>query len=265
MLRAQRLREIVRRTEVQGSIRAAELARELGVDVSTVRRDLAHLGRTGLVERARGGALRAEPGRTIDIPYDLKRSVELDAKTAIGKAAAERVRVGETILIDSGSTTFQMLPWLRQRRGITVVTNDLHIAHWLARVPGVRLIVTGGILLDGVYTLVGPQALAALEELHVDHTFLGADAIDREAGITNVNMVEVAVKRAMIAAATRTSVLADSTKFEHRALARVAGLDEVTEIITDDRLPPGTRSRYRELPITFVRLAAAGGTRSESA
>jgi len=124
VLRAQRLREIVRRTEVQGSIRAVELARELGVDVSTVRRDLAHLGRTGLVERARGGALRAEPGRTIDIPYDLKRSVELDAKTAIGKAAAERVRVGETILIDSGSTTFQMLPWLRQRRGITVGEYD---------------------------------------------------------------------------------------------------------------------------------------------
>lgn len=131
--------------------------------------------------------------------------------------------------------------------------------------PHIRLIVTGGILLGGVYTLVGPQALAALEELHVDHTFLGADAIDREAGITNVNIVEVAVKRAMIVAATCTSVLADSTKFEHRALARVAGLDEVTGIISDDRLPAGIRLRYRGLPITFVRLAAAGGARPESA
>lgn len=262
MLREQRQREIVRRVEQEGSVTASRIAHDLGVDVSTIRRDLERLDRSGLVERARGGAIRSSVERIVDVPYDLKRSVELEAKVAIARAASLRIDHGQTILLDSGSTTFQLVPWLRHHRGITVVTNDLHIAHTLANRPGIRLVLAGGLLLESVYTLVGPQTIAALAELHVDHAFLGADAIDDHAGITNVNLVEVAVKRAMMAAAERTTVLADSTKFGKRALAHVAALEEIDEVITDDRVPAEVRERYAGLPMTYVPIgrSVANGT-----
>jgi DeoR family transcriptional regulator of aga operon len=254
VLKAQRQREILRLVADRGSVQIADVAARLGVDASTIRRDLAQLGRAGLVERARGGALAGEAGAAVDIPYDMKRSVEIAAKRAIGEAAAAVVRDGETILLDSGSTTLQMVPWLRDR-SLTVVTNDLQIAMQLARLPRIRLVVTGGVLLETVFTLVGPQTLAALAELHVDRAFLGADAIDREAGITNINLVEVPVKRAMLAAAAAATVLADATKFERRALARVAGLHEIAGIITDDRVPAAVRAHYAGVAITYVPLA----------
>lgn len=264
MLKAQRQREILRLVADRGSVQIAEVAALLGVDASTIRRDLAQLGRAGLVERARGGALAGQASAAVDIPYDMKRSVEIGAKRAIGEAAAALVRDRETILLDSGSTTLQMVPWLRDR-SLTVVTNDLQIAMQLARLPRIRLVVTGGALLETVFTLVGPQTLAALAELHVDHAFLGADAIDREAGITNINLVEVPVKRAMLAAATQATVLADSTKFDRCALARVAGLHEIAGIITDDRVPAAVRARFADVTITYVPLDGAPSAAAHAA
>ena len=110
MLRAYRQREIVRRVADVGFIQVAELSRQLRVDPSTVRRDLAALARAGLLERARGGALRAAPDQAADLPYDLKRGIAAEAKAAIGRAAAGLVADGQTILLDSGSTTRQMVP-----------------------------------------------------------------------------------------------------------------------------------------------------------
>jgi DeoR/GlpR family transcriptional regulator of sugar metabolism len=113
----------------------------------------------------------------------------------------------------------------------------------LAESPGIQLALTGGILLESVYTLVGPRTVEELRGLYVDRAFLGADAIHHEAGITNVTFVEVEVKRAMIAAA-REVIVADSSKFEHRALASVCGLDNVDVIVTGDRLDPEIRGLY---------------------
>ena len=254
MLRAYRQREILRQISEEGFIQVADLSRRLRVDASTVRRDLAALARAGLVERARGGALRADPGDVVDIPYDVKRGVAREAKAAIGRVAAGLVRRGQTILLDSGSTTRAIVPWLRGLH-VTVVTNDLEIAHNVARQRGNRLIVLGGALIETVFTLVGPQTIAELAELHVDQAFLGADAIDLDAGITNVNVVEVAVKRAMVAAASRTTVLADSSKFDRQALARVVDLAEVDAIVTDDGMADLVRQRYRALNLVWAPLA----------
>ncbi len=156
-----------------------------------------------------------------DIPYEVKRIERTPEKQAIGDYAASLVQDGEAVLLDSGSTTFRIARALRQRKNLSVVTNDLNVAMCLADSPGVQLVVTGGILLESVYTLVGPRTVEELRGLHVDRAFLGADAIDHDAGITNVTFVEVEVKRAMIDAAHQVVVVADSSKFEHRALAPV--------------------------------------------
>ncbi len=106
-----------------------------------------------------------------------------------------------------------------------MITNDLRIAKYVAGLPETRLLVTGGELLGSVFTLVGEHAITFLGDYTANWAFLGADAIDPVAGITNMNTLEVPLKRAMITAAAATIVVADSSKLGRRALARIAGAE----------------------------------------
>ena len=151
---------------------------------------------------------------------------------------------GDWLVLDSGSTTYALAQAIGDRRDLTVATNDLRIAYHLAAGGGVRLLVTGGQLINSVFTLVGPGALANLSDLHVDWAFLGADAVEVEAGVTNVNTAEVPIKQAMMAAATRKVLLADHSKFGRRALATVVATDAFDVIVTDSALAPRSRHDY---------------------
>lgn len=244
MLPAQRQARIVQQLQEHGFVEIAELSATLGADRSTVRRDLEQLAGKGLARRTRGGALPGPASGLADIPYEVKRIEHTPEKQAIGEAAAARIRDGEAVLLDSGSTTYQIARALRQASDISVVTNDLNVAMCLADSPGVRLVVTGGFLLESVYTLVGPRTVEEFRAVHVDRAFLGADAIHHKAGITNVTFVEVEAKQAMINAAGEVVVVADSSKFEHHALAQICGLDEIDLILTDDGLDPAVKALY---------------------
>ncbi|WP_255660086.1 DeoR/GlpR family DNA-binding transcription regulator [Nocardia spumae] len=238
-----RRREIMHRLVTDGYVEAKALADELGVDASTIRRDLDALERAGQAQRTHGGA-RPTPGATAKLPYTMKEGERRTEKAAIAAAAARRVHDGDTVILDSGSTTYEVARALRQHANLTVITNDLRIATFIAETPGVRLLVTGGELLGSVYTLVGERAIAFLSDYTADWAFLGADAVDIDAGITNMNTLEVPLKRAMIAAAAHAVVVADSSKFGRRALAKVAGLDEITRVMTDSELPPDIARQF---------------------
>lgn len=241
---AERRQEILEQIRAHGYTIAAELSAALHVDNSTIRRDLQRLERAGLIRRTHGGALLADPAETIDTPYEVRRGQHATAKAAIGAAAAALVDNGQTVLIDNGSTTYEVAAALRDHRGLTIVTNDLMVA-MCVRSQGVHQVhLTGGLLLDTVYTLVGPSATQSIEGLHVDWAFLGAEGVHPTAGITNINVVEIPVKQAMIAAAERVVVVADSSKLGRRSLASVCSLDEVHTIITDDSFPHQERSAY---------------------
>ncbi|WP_347957511.1 DeoR/GlpR family DNA-binding transcription regulator [Gordonia aichiensis] len=235
MIADDRRREILRRLQIDNYVEAAALSRELGVDASTIRRDLDALARSGQAERTHGGArIAAAPS---DIPYAVKESERRQEKVAIARAAAADVRDGQTVILDSGSTTYQIALELRHKQGLTIITNDLRIGKYTATLPNVRLLVTGGELLGSVYTLVGERAVDFLSDYSADWAFLGADAIDPTAGITNTNTLEIPIKRAMIRAAAASIVVADSSKFGSRALAKVAAIEEVGQIITDRAQP----------------------------
>ena len=249
----ERRREIVRRMYLAGYVGARELASSLGVDASTIRRDLDALARAGLVERTHGGA-RAPAGAN-DVPYAIKARERQEAKTAIGHAAASLVRDGDSLMLDSGSTVYEVAVALQDRRDLTVIANDLRIAHLVADIPSVRLLVPGGEQLSLNYALVADYAESFVRELRVEWAFIGADAIDVATGITNTNTLEVPLKQAMIASARTALVVADSSKFGHRALVRVADLDQVHRIITDDDLPPDVAALYGER-LLLVPLAA---------
>lgn len=245
MRTGQRRREILRQLFLTGYVEAKELSLRLGVDSSTIRRDLEILARDGHLQRTHGGA-RALPG-AVDVPYAVKERERTAAKDAIAAAACRLVSDGDSVMLDSGSTTYQLAVALASRRDLTIVTNDVHIGHRVADYPGIRLLLTGGELLSSTYTLFGERAATFIEDLRVDWTFLGADAIDVSAGITNTNTLEIRLKRAMIAAGRSVVVLADSSKFGRHALVRVAGLREVDQIVTDESLPEEVAAAYGEL------------------
>ncbi|MGW6425091.1 DeoR/GlpR family DNA-binding transcription regulator [Nocardia sp. NPDC055053] len=245
LLASTRRGEILNRLTADGYVEAKELARELDVDVSTIRRDLDLLDRDGQVQRTHGGA-RAIPGATADLPYAQKVGVHLKEKAAIAHVAASSIRDGDTVVLDSGSTTYEVAVALRHREHLTVITNDLRIAEYVAGLHRFRLLVAGGEVLGSVYTLIGDRTVDFLRDYGADWAVLGADAVDALAGITNTNTLEISVKRAMVAVARSTMVVADSSKFGHRALARVVGLHEVDLLITDSGLDEGEGEAFGE-------------------
>ncbi|MGW4338588.1 DeoR/GlpR family DNA-binding transcription regulator [Rhodococcus koreensis] len=238
--------EILQRLHVDGYVEAKVLSRELGVDASTIRRDLDALVRSGNAERTHGGA-RPITGASTEIPYSVKETERQQEKAAIAHLAAQQVMDGQTVILDSGSTTYRVALELRHKTDLTIITNDLRIGKYVATIPAVRLLVTGGELLGSVFTLVGERAVDFLSDYSADWAFLGADAIDTKAGITNTNTLEVPLKRAIISAAAQTVVVVDSSKFGHRTLAKVAGIDEVDMIVTDSRLTPDQGEPYGDI------------------
>lgn len=246
MRSSDRRRTLLERVRAEGHADASALARDLGVDGSTIRRDLALLANAGVVRRTRGGVLPNDPADIIDVPYEIRRGQRKDAKDAVAAAAAALVQNGETVILDNGSTTHQVALELRHKQNLTVITNDLLIGLVVARQPSHRLHMTGGVLLNSQYTLAGPQAVASFDNLHADWLFMGAEGIHPESGITNINVVEIPTKHAMIAAADKVVFVADSSKFGRRAFATVCRLSEATILLTDDGLPPDQRPAYGE-------------------
>lgn len=237
----QRREEILGRVQRHGYVSVRQLAQDYQVDSSTIRRDLDTMAELGLIVRSHGGAaLPAEPAET---PYNVKVGKNVAQKRAIARVVAEIVPHGSSLLIDSGSTTLAVAQALRGHREMTVITNDLRVAAELANQGDVRLIVPGGEVLPAVYSLASERAVDLIKEFHVDYALMGADAVDPQ-GITNTNSNEVSMKRAMLSAADNVLVVADSSKFGHTALVRIAGFDDVDLIVTDDGLDEESASAY---------------------
>jgi DeoR family transcriptional regulator, aga operon transcriptional repressor len=250
MRTGQRRREILQRLLSDGHVRASDLSDRFGVNGSTIRRDLEALAQDGYLHRTHGGATLV-PG-AVDIPYSYKLAERLEEKRAIAREAYTLVRPGDAVILDSGSTTYELALLLRTVPDLTLVTNDVRIARVVADFPMVRLLVTGGEQLSSTYTLVGDRAVQFVEEMRVDTTFLGADAVTAADGVTNTNAVEVPLKRAMIRAGHRVVALADSSKFDRVALMRVCSLDELDLLITVegvDELEDGDGGQVRRAPL----------------
>lgn len=248
-----RREDILRRIQREGYVSGSRLSEEFDVDPSTIRRDLYALSRVGLVSRSHGGAsMRTE---AMEIPYDVKIEERVPQKRAIGQATSTLIGHGASAVIDSGSTTLEVARALRSHRGLTVITDDLRVGAELANQGDVRLIVTGGEVMLSTYTLAGEGAAGTIRQYHVDVAVLGADAVD-PGGITLTNNFEGPVKCAMIDCADRVIVVADSSKFGHRALVRIATLAEIDLIVTDDGFDPALADQY-PIEILRVPLAAA--------
>jgi DeoR/GlpR family transcriptional regulator of sugar metabolism len=240
---AQRRQEILRAVR-SGSTHVTELAVNFGVSEMTVRRDLRELAREGKVERVRGGAVNAgwEP------PFEQTAVQRLGAKDRVGAAAGRLLEDGQTVMVDIGTTTLQAARHLHGR-DMTVVTTSLAVYEELATDPVVELVLPGGIVRRNYRSLVGVLAEDSLRQLKADVLFLGTSGVDAELAVWDTTMVEVPIKRAMIAAADRVVLLADAEKFSMSGIVRVCEAGAIDHIVTDDALPDAARAAIDEAGI----------------
>lgn len=237
MLPAERQEMIVQYVNENDFISFAELMGILQVSKPTIVRDLIKLEKLNLIVRTYGGARSINKGTRFEPRHVIKETQAIAEKRKIASLAFDKfIHPGETVLLDSGSTTFLLAKKLRSIKNLTVITNDIKIAMLLCDNEEIELVVLGGQRRKGVYSLTGPLTENALQNLNVDKTFLGMDAIDVERGITNSNIEETNLKKMMIDLATETILLLDSSKFQTVAFSKIANLNVLDVIITDDKL-----------------------------
>ncbi len=233
MFTTERRERVLAQLRHDGRVEVSALARELDVSEDTVRRDLRALAAAGHLQKTHGGAVTLDPAR---MSWSTREHVSVEAKRAIGAAAAQLVRPDQTIVLDAGSTVLSLAHALliaRQVRPLTVVTNSLDVAVALDPDPDVTVHVTGGEWDRHSRFLIGPAAVAGVNRYRADWAFLGTCALDPEAGATSVDARDAAVKTAMADSAQQVAVLADRTKLNTTSTHRVLAPGAIDVLVTD--------------------------------
>jgi DeoR family fructose operon transcriptional repressor len=252
MFPEQRRKQLLEYLAGNGIADVHELAKDLGVSPATIRRDLTSLEKAGRIKRTHGGAVMPYFSLAFEPVHNVKAGVLVEEKRAIAREAAQIVKDGEVVALDSGSTTLCLALELKHKRGLTIVTNDLNVARELCDVPTHEVVVIGGRVRPHLYNLVGPFAEQVLSAIRANHVFLGADAIDLHDGITNANLDEVPIKQRMIAAGANRVLLADHSKFGRVSFAKVADVETFDRIITDWQVTNDTLEAFDRLGTTLV-------------
>jgi DeoR family transcriptional regulator, aga operon transcriptional repressor len=235
-------------------VRISQLAEDFGVSVVTIRADLDYLGERKLVRRVRGGASQLAPEPHAEPSFELSLGSSALEKAAIANAAAQIVRSGESIVIDSGTTTTFLTKALVARRelcDLVVFTNSMTIAHELEpAIPRFSVILTGGTLRPAQHALVDPLAGRILDQIHANIVFLSCNGMHPESGATNISLSDAEVKQRMLRAASRCILLADSSKLGRIELVPICGVADIDLLITGEQADPAQVLALREQGLT---------------
>lgn len=227
-----REKTIVRLLAEEPLLSINEIGERLGVSVVTARSDLDALAEKGYLVRTRGGALPAFHPDII-----ARRQTEVETKRRIARAAADLVEDGDSIMIESGTTTALVARYLLGKRSVKVVTDSTLLLPYVRANPMVSLEVVGGIFRAATESMTGPVTVAQLRQYHVRIAFIGSDGFSCRYGLTT-NFVEAAeVTRTMAEHCDTTVLLADSSKYGKRGFTRYMALAEVNRLITDTGMP----------------------------
>ena len=236
LLLEERRRRICELLREDGRVTVDSLASRFGISQVTIRADLSLLELAGALTRTHGGAVATPEA---DQSLNVKQLQHHAEKVRIAEAAAGLICDGETIILDSGTTTAEIARRIRtlDLKSINVITNALNIAALLVDVPAVRLIMPGGILRRESNSLSGPMAEAALANLQADRLYLGADSLDPGIGVMTPHLAEAELNAEMIRISRQVVVVADSSKLRRRNISLIAKVEQINVLITDRAAP----------------------------
>lgn len=234
MLAIERRREILDRLKVDGKVIVSELARGFEVTEETIRRDLDRLEREGLVSKTYGGAV-AKQTSTLDLPYNVRESVNVHQKQQIAQRVADLISDGERLMLDSSSTALYVVRKLKDKKNLTIITNSVKILIELADKSDWTVLSTGGVLKQNALSLNGSSAEKMIRSYHVDTAICSSKGVDFFLGVTDSNENDSLIKKAMFDCAERRILAVDAEKFDKKSFVRVCECDDLDWIVTDEK------------------------------
>ncbi|OOC63969.1 DeoR/GlpR family DNA-binding transcription regulator [Paenibacillus ihbetae] len=231
-----RRQKILHQLELEGKVKVHALAMQLDVSAETVRRDLDRLEKEGRLRKVYGGAVKSRSGQ-IEPSFLSRSQTHTEEKAAIGKLAASLVKDGETILLDNGTTTIEVMRYLQDRAHVTVITHSVPILNLAMEIFQGKIIFIGGNMDRTKQAATGPLTEMLLEQFKVNKAFISVGGISLTDGITDYDLDEAYISRKMLERAEEGIVLADHSKLGVTTFSKLAGLEDISMIITDPGCP----------------------------
>lgn len=251
LLAESRRMKIMEWIQEEGSVRVRNLADAFSVTEATIRQDLEKLEIENLIVREHGGAyLKSVPQQVRALA--LHHLVNMDEKRRIGRAAAMLVNNGDTVILDSGSTTTEIANNLLSLTDLNVITNALNIALILGASPNIAVHMTGGHFKPPTLSLTGEKAAEYFNGIYAGKLFLATAAISFEAGLTYPSMADLHVKKAMVKAASHVYLVADSTKIGRNSFSSIGGLELIHTLITDSGISDADRRAFEKAGVEVM-------------
>ncbi|MBE6886757.1 MAG: DeoR/GlpR transcriptional regulator [Oscillospiraceae bacterium] len=241
----QRRQAILDLLDKRGKVRVTDLSRMFELSEVTIRNDLSELEATGRLERVHGGAVSTNKSY-FNMSFHERITRYETEKQNIAKAAAAMINPNDTLMINSGTTTFFIAQELKTLKSLTVVTNSVVIAHELTPIPGFNVILLGGNFNPQYQFTYGEDALSQLRRYKTDKLILSADGVDSQLGLTTHHYQEADVSRAMLDRVNQSIVVADFTKIGRENFAHIAGIDRVDRLITNTSADPEELERIAD-------------------
>ncbi|WP_172370105.1 DeoR/GlpR family DNA-binding transcription regulator [Sporosarcina jiandibaonis] len=244
MLPAERQAEVLKYIQRKKAVKTEDLSKHFDVHEATIRRDLTYLEQEKKIKRTHGGVILNE--EVFSEPhFDERESSFFEEKGRIGEKAASFINDGDSIILDSGTTTKQIAEAIKNRRNLTVITNDIHIAALLTR-SSIKVIVTGGVLFPENFILNGEITNQTLLNLNVTKAFIATPALHPEKGLTHFDDALISAKKSMIRAAKEIFVVTDHSKLGKLSLFTFGEMAKINHIITDDKISEEMESALKE-------------------
>ncbi len=251
MLASQRRQRILDLIKEDGNAKVSDLSRIFRISEVTIRQDLARLEDDGLIMREHGGAfLKSLPSQVQS--FSFQHTENMDKKARIGRKASEYIDEGDTIILDSGTTTTEVAKCLVDHKNLTVVTNAVNVPLIIGGQPGITVLLTSGEFKAPTLSLTGQKAAEFFQNVHVDKLFLATAGITLRAGLTYPSLSDLPVKKAMIEAANKVYLVADSSKLGVQSLASLGALSLINYLITDDGIKDQDRQEFARHGIEFI-------------
>jgi DeoR/GlpR family transcriptional regulator of sugar metabolism len=248
---ARRHQELLQLVEAKGQISVEELARHFGVSDDTIRRDLQHLEGRKVLLRTHGGAVSTALLVHRETPFLTRANAEADAKARIGRAAAQLISDGETLIVNGGSTTFAFAASLGTRRNLTIVTNNIAMLSVLPAEAIEDVYLLGGKYRMNLGATVGPVGFSSIS-ISVDTAILGVSGLTATNGLSTTRPEEASMQARMIDCARRTIIVTDASKFGHDTFAQIAPLSAIDTLVTDSSPPPDLSQALSQANVEVV-------------